>query len=89
MTINNVLNFPGVSLYHYLEATDPASNHPECVVRYAQFLKYKYKEMSVLPDPDWPPAMATKDHYVKEREIVIQGMMRLKRVIMLTVKLIK
>ena len=32
-------------------------------MRYAQFLKDKYKEMSVLPDPDWPPAMATKDHY--------------------------
>ena len=58
-----LLYFPGVSLYHYLEATDPASNPPECVMRYAKFLKYKYKEMSVLPDPDWPPAMATKDHY--------------------------
>ena len=32
-------------------------------MRYAQFLKDKYKKMSVLPDPDWPPAMATKDHY--------------------------
>ena len=53
----------GVSLYHYLEATDPASNPPDCVMRYAKFLKDKYKEMSVLPDPDWPPAMATKDHY--------------------------
>ena len=55
--------FSGVSLHHYLEDTDPASNPPECVKRYAQFLKYKYKELSVLPDPDWPPAMATKDHY--------------------------
>ena len=53
----------GVSLHHYLEATDPASNPPECVMRYAKFLKYKYKEMSVLPDPDWPPALSTKDHY--------------------------
>ena len=46
-----------------MEATDPASNAPECVMRYAKFLKDKYEEMSVLPDPDWPPAMATKDHY--------------------------
>ena len=53
----------GVSLHHYLEATDPASNPPECVRRYAEFLRDKYREMSVLPDPDWPPAMATKDHY--------------------------
>ena len=32
-------------------------------MRYAKFLKYKYKEMSILPDPDWPPALSTKDHY--------------------------
>ena len=32
-------------------------------MRYAEILKDRYKEMSVLPDPDWPPAMATKDHY--------------------------
>ena len=55
--------FIGVTLPLYLEATDPASNPPECVITYAEFLKDKYKEMSVLPDPDWPPAMATKDHY--------------------------
>ena len=55
--------FSGVSLYHYLEATDPASNPPDYVMRYAKFLKDIYKEMSVLPDPDWPPAIATKDHY--------------------------
>ena len=32
-------------------------------MRYAKFLKDKYREMSVLPDPDWPPAMASKDQY--------------------------
>ena len=52
-----------MSLYHYLEETDPASNPPDCVTEYAKFLKYKYKQMSVLPDPDWPPALSTKDHY--------------------------
>ena len=30
---------------------------------FSSTVTYKYKEMSVLPDPDWPPAMATKDHY--------------------------
>ena len=55
--------FSGVSLHHYLEDTDPASNPPECVITYAKFLKARYELMSVLPDPDWPPAMATKDHY--------------------------
>ena len=70
-----ISGFSGVSLHHHLETTDPASNPPECVIRYAEFLKDKYKEMSVLPDPDWPPAMATKDHYTnlaiinRERDI--------------------
>ena len=30
---------------------------PECVVRYAQYLKAKYKSMSTLPDGDWPPSL--------------------------------
>ena len=30
---------------------------PECVVRYAQYLKDKYKSMSTLPDGDWPPSL--------------------------------
>ena len=30
---------------------------PECVTRYAQYLKDKYKRMSTLPDGDWPPSL--------------------------------
>ena len=30
---------------------------PECVARYAQYLKDKYKRMSTLPDGDWPPSL--------------------------------
>ena len=30
---------------------------PECVARYAQYLKNKYKRMSTLPDGDWPPSL--------------------------------
>ena len=30
---------------------------PECVARYAQYLKDKYKSMSTLPDGDWPPSL--------------------------------
>ena len=29
----------------------------ECVARYAQYLKDKYKRMSTLPDGDWPPSL--------------------------------
>ena len=36
---------------------------PECVVRYSGYLKDRYKQMSVLPDPDWPPAITTEQHY--------------------------
>ena len=36
---------------------------PECVVRYSSYLKDRYKQMSVLPDPDWPPAITTEQHY--------------------------
>ena len=36
---------------------------PEYVVMYADYLKSKYREMSTLPDPDWPPSIATKEHY--------------------------
>ena len=35
---------------------------PECVVRYASFLKDKYKQMSPFPD-DWPPPL--KDKFTK------------------------
>ena len=30
---------------------------PECVARYAQYLKNKYKRMSTLPDGEWPPSL--------------------------------
>ena len=30
---------------------------PDCVARYAQYLKYRYKRMSILPDGDWPPSL--------------------------------
>ena len=30
---------------------------PECVTRYAQYLKDMYKRMSTLPDGDWPPSL--------------------------------
>ena len=36
---------------------------PGCVVRYSSYLKDRYKQMSVLPDPDWPPAITTEQHY--------------------------
>ena len=30
---------------------------PECVARYAQYLKDKYERMSTLPEGDWPPSL--------------------------------
>ena len=38
---------------------------PECVVMYADYLKSKYKDMSILPDSDhgWLPSIANKEHY--------------------------
>ena len=30
---------------------------PECVKRYAKYLKDKYKRMPILPDGDWPPSL--------------------------------
>ena len=30
---------------------------PECVAKYAQYLKDKYNRMSILPDGDWPPSL--------------------------------
>ena len=49
----------GVSLTKLTGSKPP----PECVVMYADYLKSKYREMSLLPDPDWPPSIATKEHY--------------------------
>ena len=58
-----IMLISGISLTDYLAATDPASIPPECVVRYSSYLKDRYKQMSVLPDPDWPPAITTEQHY--------------------------
>ena len=30
---------------------------PECVARYAQYLKDKYAGMPTLPDGEWPPSL--------------------------------
>ena len=68
----------GISLTDYLAATDPASIPPECVVRHSSYLKDRYKQMSVLPDPDWPPAITTEQHYTNLAlvERVRQGLPR-------------
>ena len=39
-----------------------ASNLPDCVMRYASYLKDRYKRMPVLPD-SWPPPLAGQDHF--------------------------
>ena len=52
-------SYTGVSLTDLTDSKPP----PECVVMYADYLKSKYREMSILPDPDWPPSIATKEHY--------------------------
>ena len=49
----------GISLCHLTDSKPP----PECVVMYADYLKSKYRKMSLLPDPDWPPSIATEEHY--------------------------
>ena len=41
----------------------PTLPAPECVVRYSSYLKDRYKQMSVLPDPDWPPAITAEQYY--------------------------
>ena len=35
---------------------------PECVARYAQYLKDKYERMSTLPEGDWPPPLGSSIH---------------------------
>ena len=54
----------GVSLTGYLRATDPTSIPPECVVRYASYLKSRYKNMYIFPY-DWPPEISTDQKYTK------------------------
>ena len=39
-----------------------AINIPNCVVRYASYLKDRYNRMPVLPDT-WPPPLDGKDHF--------------------------
>ena len=53
---NLVCNFHslGVSLTEFLDATDPVSNPSECVARFANYLKDKYRKMHMIQD-DWPP----------------------------------
>ena len=36
---------------------------PECVARYAHYLKDKYRGMPTLPDGDWPPSLGK--HYTR------------------------
>ena len=49
--------------YGLVQNISPELETPECVVRYSSYLKDRYKQMSVLPDPDWPPAITTEQHY--------------------------
>ena len=58
----NTNYFAGVLLTNLLNHTD-RKPPPECVVMYADYLKSKYKDMSILTDSDWPPSIATKEHY--------------------------
>ena len=51
-------------LNNYLEFADPASNLPEYVCMYANYLKSKYEEMNILPN-DWPPKDSSEEHYTK------------------------
>ena len=63
-----ILLFPGIPLTVLddvpVATVDPLPSTPtllpgppECVPRYAQYLKDKYKRMSTLPDGDWPPSL--------------------------------
>ena len=45
-----------------MSVLDPASYPPECVVKYADYLKSKYLQMCVLPN-DWPPDISSDQHY--------------------------
>ena len=46
----------------FLNITSTVLNLPDCVLRYASYLKDRYKRMPVLPDT-WPPLLAGKDHF--------------------------
>ena len=42
--------------------TSTVLNLPDCVLRYASYLKDRYKRMPVLPDT-WPPPLVGKDYF--------------------------
>ena len=42
--------------------TSTVINIPDCVLRFASYLKDRYKRMPVLPDT-WPPPLDEKDHF--------------------------
>ena len=46
----------------YSSAHCPALSLPDCVLRYASYLKDKYMRMPVLPDA-WPPPLVGQDHF--------------------------
>ena len=49
-------NSTGISLKEYLELTDPASNFPEYMQRYADNLKNKHlHHFDSISDDEWPP----------------------------------
>ena len=50
-------NVPVATVDPFLPTRTLPRDPPECVARYAQYLKDKYKRMSTLPDGDWPPSL--------------------------------
>ena len=56
------LDDPADQQQGFQNITSTAVNLPECVLRYASYLKDRYKRMPVLPDT-WPPPLVGKDHF--------------------------
>ena len=52
-----VLDGVPVTTVDPLPAPSLPPDPPECVARYAQYLKFRYKRMPTLPDGDWPPSL--------------------------------
>ena len=46
----------------FQDITSTAISVPDCVLKYASYLKDRYKRMPVLPDT-WPPPLVGKDHF--------------------------
>ena len=62
---SDMMNFLlGVSLTEYLETADPTSNPPECVTKYAQYLKSKYLQMCTFQS-EWPPKESSDKSYTE------------------------